>query len=412
MLPVESELHLALKVAAPEMEVNDLAAWLFEARNDMAQLILARLLEEMQEQQLERVLRGELEIVCRGCGVIEPHPLLRRGFRGRKVRTSFGEVRFRLRQVTCGECRATWSPFQELLGLRPRQRIAEELERRLVDWVTQLSYAKTSRVGGEWLGATLSPRGLHQAVQRRGEAVEFTREGRAEVVVADGTKVPAGDKHGGEEVRLAFHIQGRSQVGGRRVRALKRLVSFGIGPGDWKQVLPPSLRAGLIVTDAGPGLRECVRDHHPGTRHQLCEWHLGYTLGHFLLADGFRLKQRRAIVREFMRVFSMPSKAEARARYAAFADAFKSHRRSGPLLRDAAPYVLYDDPPSQERTTSIVEREMREINRRVDVGARWSIPGVTHLLKLRLAQRCNPDDYENLWPCTRQPSSSAVVPIA
>jgi hypothetical protein len=411
MLPVESELHLALKVAAPEMGVNDLAAWLFKARNEMAHLILAGLLEEMQEQHLERVLREEVEIVCRGCGVIGPRPLLRRGFRGRKVRTSFGEVRFRLRQVTCGECRATWSPFQELLGLRPRQRITEELERRLVDWVTQLSYAKTSRVGGEWLGATLSPRGLHRAVQRRGQAVEFTREGRVDVVVADGTKVPAGDKHGGEEVRLAFHIQGRSRVGGR-TRALKRLVSFGIGPGAWKRVLPPSLRADLIVTDAGPGLRECVRDHHPGTRHQLCEWHLGYTLGHFLLTDGFRLKERRAIVRDFMRLFSMPSKAEARARYAAFANAFKGHRRSGPLLRDAAPYVLYDDPPSEERTTSIVEREMREINRRVDVGARWSIPGVTHLLKLRLAQRCNPEDHKKLWSSTRRPTSSVVVPIA
>jgi hypothetical protein len=74
--------------------------------------------------------------------------------------------------------------------------------------------------------------------------------------------------------------------------------------------------------------------------------------------------------------------------------------------------VLYDDPPSEERTTSIVEREMREINRRVDVGARWSILGVTHMLKLRLAQRCNPDDYEKLWRSIRQPSSWAVVSVA
>ncbi len=40
---------------------------------------------------------------------------------------------------------------------------------------------------------------------------------------------------------------------------------------------------------------------------------------------------------------------------------------------------------------------MREVNRRVDNGARWSVPGVAHLLRLRLAQRCNPDDYERLW---------------
>jgi hypothetical protein len=122
-----------------------------------------------------------------------------------------------------------------------------------------------------------------------------------------------------------------------------------------------------------------------------------------LLADGFKLKERRALVRDFMRVFSLPSKAEARARYAAFGEALKGYRRSGPLLRDAAPFVLYDDPPSEERTTSIVEREMREINRRVDVGARWSIP---------LAQRCNPDDYEKLWRSIRQPSSWAVVSVA
>ncbi len=124
------------------------------------------------------------------------------------------------------------------------------------------------------------------------------------------------------------------------------------------------------------------------------------------------MKKRRAIVREFMGLFSLPSKRQARARYAAFADTFKDYRRSGPLLRDAAPYVLYDDPPSAERTTSIVEREMREINRRVDVGARWSIPGVAHLLKLRLAQRCNPDDYERVWSSTRQPNSWAVVSAA
>jgi hypothetical protein len=32
-----------------------------------------------------------------------------------------------------------------------------------------------------------------------------------------------------------------------------------------------------------------------------------------------------------------------------------------------------------------MEREMRELNRRTDVGARWSVPGIMNLTKLRLA---------------------------
>ena len=34
-------------------------------------------------------------------------------------------------------------------------------------------------------------------------------------------------------------------------------------------------------------------------------------------------------------------------------------------------------------TTTPVEREMREINRRADVGVRWSIPGVENLLLVK-----------------------------
>ncbi len=84
MLPVESELHLALKLAAPGMVVNDLAIWLFGARDEFVRLILARLLEEMQEQELERVLREESELVCRRCGVVHRGRggVLRRGLRG------------------------------------------------------------------------------------------------------------------------------------------------------------------------------------------------------------------------------------------------------------------------------------------------------------------------------------------
>jgi len=106
----------------------------------------ADLIEQLQEQQFAAVQAGSREIVCERCGVVNcgaGGTLLRRGNRTRKLKTSSGILVFSLRQFTCGDCRRTWSPFMESLGLRPRQRVSEELERQLVEAVTEYSYAKT-----------------------------------------------------------------------------------------------------------------------------------------------------------------------------------------------------------------------------------------------------------------------------
>lgn len=50
----------------------------------------------------------------------------------------------------------------------------ERLLQQLVDWVTELSYRKTTRIADEWLGSTVSPRSLHAEGQRRGVEVVFT----------------------------------------------------------------------------------------------------------------------------------------------------------------------------------------------------------------------------------------------
>jgi hypothetical protein len=43
---------------------------------------------------------------------------------------------------------------------------------------------------------------------------------------------------------------------------------------------------------------------------------------------------------------------------------------------------------------------MRELNRRTDVGVRWSPYGVANMLMLRLATLHNQDDYERIWTPT------------
>lgn len=53
---------------------------------------------------------------------------------------------------------------------------------------------------------------------------------------------------------------------------------------------------------------------------------------------------------------------------------------------------------------------MREINRRTDVGVRWSIAGVKNLVALDLTRRLDPEQWEASWQLPEQavPEYSAV----
>lgn len=396
MLRAETELRVGLKVGPEGVGINDLVAEVFERKDEFCGRIVAGLLWRIQEAWLEQVLVGEAELACPGCGVIEcgTGSVLRRGRRRRRVRTSVGRLEFDLRQVTCRWCRKTWCAFTERLGLRPRQRVLDELLRRLVDWVTELSYAKTSRLGAEWLGSAVSPRRLHREVQERGAAVEFNEQGPLETLVADGTKVPAGEKARGEDVSLAFQIRGRKSRNGRPA-VEKRVVGFGMGWGHWQETLATGSEPELLVTDGETGVAELAEWYFDGTRHQRCEWHLSYGLGHALGKDGLRVAERTPLAGELSGILARGG-AKGRTQYRDFTERLRGYASAHSLLANAEPCILYS-PPSSERTTSVMEREMREVNRRTDVGARWSVRGIANLLKLRLAKRHNPDDYERVW---------------
>jgi hypothetical protein len=288
--------------------------------------------------------------------------------------------------------------------LKPRQRFSEELERKLTQWVTEFPYAKTCAVAGEWLGATLSPKSLHAVVQRRGAAVCFTPAPECAVVQADGTKVPAGPNPRGTDVWLSLQILGREKEHGR-TKVIKRIAGWGIGSRAWEQALPAGIAGEQFLTDREKGVAEWIRDTHPETLHGLCEWHLPHTLDHFLLLDGVKVRQREPYVKKLCDILSGALERRREA-YTAFTQsvAWPKARR---LLEGAATSMLYDRPRA-ERTTSIIEREMREINRRTDVGVRWSVSGVNHMLRLRHSKRINPDDFEKVWSTVQKPVFSMV----
>lgn len=397
MLTPDGSAQLLTNVEPLSVSINALLLRLPELGRCMALNWLKEILEAFQNELFVRAVQGCGEIVCDRCGVVHcgTPTLLQRGSRPRQLKTSTGVLRFNLKQLTCRDCRRTWSPFSELLGLTPRQRIAEELERKLVECVTELPYGKTCRLAKEWLGASVSPKTLHRCVQERGARLRFTPAEASAVVEADGTKVPAGRSERGMEVRFSFQILGRGEQDGRTA-VRKRIAGWGTGPGGWKKALPPGIATEVIVTDREKGLPELLAKRFPNVRHQHCEWHLCHTLNHLLYLDGMKLDDRKKLKAELGKIVWGRTITNRRERYAALCSQVAGYRKAHTMLVDAKENVLFDV-PSRERTTSVIEREMREINRRSDVGARWSEPGIDNLLRLRAARRINKDDFERVW---------------
>lgn len=396
MLTPDGSARTSLNVESWSLSINALVSSLPGLSRLLALEQARRDLSAAQDEYVDAVLGGRAELVCEGCGVIHRGPtLLRRGWRARQLKTSTGVLRFELRQLTCRECRRTWSPFGTLLGLAPRQRVAQELVRKLVECVTELPYGKTCGLAAAWLGASLSPKTLHGYVQELGSQVRFTPAAPSAVVQADGTKVPAGRSERGMEVRFSLQILGRAVKDGRTA-VQKWIAGWGVGPGAWKHVLPRGIATEVIVTDREKGLPKLLAKRFPKLRHQHCEWHLGHTMNHLLYLDGVKLAERKRLREALGKIVWGRTITNRRERYAALCSELACYPKAHAMLVDARENVLFEV-PSRERTTSVIEREMREINRRSDVGVRWSERGIDNLLRLRAAKRINKDDFERVW---------------
>jgi hypothetical protein len=408
---LETSIQRMTKIDSSSLSINDLASALPQVSREYGLEHALQVITAFQEQFIEKLFAGLEELVCERCGVVHSGSLtlLRRGSRPRQLRTSCGLLVFSLKQLTCRDCRRTWSPFGPLLGLVPRQRIAEELVRKVVEGATELSYAKTCEFAEAWLGASVTPKTLHRFVQERGARLRFTPAEPTRVVVADGTKVPAGSSERGIDMRLSFQILSRYAEHGRVV-VEKRIAGWGMGPGGWSDALPAGICTEVMVTDREKGLPELIAERFPGIRHQHCEWHLSHTLGHLLYLDGAKVKERRPLTAKLSHIVWGKHTKDRRAEYIKFCAKLARYPKAHTMLSDALENVLFEK-PSSERTSSVMEREMREINRRSDVGVRWSVSGIDNLLRLRAARRINKDDFERVWSPVRT-DAIQVVPLA
>jgi transposase-like protein len=229
------------------------------------------------------------------------------------------------------------------------------------------------------------------------------------VVLLDGTGARAGDKTNGVGVNLAIGLTGRSGPDKRR-RAHTHLLGLTVGE-DWSMMgaqLESLPAPALVVVDGETAITILAQRLWPTAPIQRCWWHLPHGLRKAFYADDAhnrhnnpnwarnRKNELAELLREQIRhehtveqaladwdTFTAKIPTALTAAHA-FLDAARPHAFTclDPNLRKALACI-----GGPELATGVIERLMREINARTDIGGvRWTIAGLRDLLTVLTAR--------------------------
>jgi hypothetical protein len=279
----------------------------------------------------------------------------------------------------------------------------------------QVSYARSVALVRDLAQVDVSATAVHGWVQSQSAEVELdATQADDRPLILDSTRVRAGKNKRGCNLNLGIAIERRRWVRGRPQLEIHP-VCFGVDQ-TWTQTGQALARQSpsRLVYDGDQDVNFWAQSVFPDKPQQRCSWHLIGQLYRHLWEDGLKKRQATAWMQSFQDALHDPlhSVPEAGSLVKALTQQMRrlGLDHSATYLAAAEPYVftyreqpdgMFFDERRQEpmaiSATSPVERQMREINRRTDVGARWCISGVTNLVRLDLVRRFDREQWHSLW---------------
>jgi transposase-like protein len=322
--------------------------------------------------------------VCHGsnCPVCSSASLIRKGWRQRVLKSTRGRLNFLVLQARCKNCGRTFRPFTSLSGLPSSRRFLDELIAKAIDLAIQMPFAQSSRILKTLTNGSMSHEGVRQKVAQRAKQLVFATANTEDTVLVDSTKVKAGVKTRGASVHLAITAKPGPKVAGRKT-IIKKLLHLHVGGIEPLRKKLNELQPQRLVHDGGEDYSDCARYV------QRCNWHLVHQLKHYLWQDGIAFEKRGNYQNRLNIVLWDTNNGIKN--YALLAKEMEvagltSTTKHLKGARDEA-FTWVNNPGFSFTTTSPLEREMRELNRRADVGARWSINGIENVLKVLFHKR-------------------------
>jgi|LGOV01.1.fsa_nt_gb hypothetical protein len=230
---------------------------------------------------------------------------------------------------------------------------------------------------------TLSAEGIRRVLADKAAQVVLPRARPGQTVLIDATKVKAGTKERGEPVYLAVTAE-PGPLKNQRPSCRKQLVHLHVGGSNSLKPKLAELGVTHVVHDGGDDLSGYV------SKVQRCRWHLGHQLKHYLWQDGIPPAMRSAFQVATNDILGDRHHGPQRyQRWQTNLTKLGLSLAANHLKYAETEAFTYLKEPFAYIDTSPLEREMRELNRRADVGARWSPKGLENVLKLLFHQRLN-----------------------
>lgn len=381
--------------------------------------LLLSLLDERLSLSLLGKIDGWRPVPC--CA----HPRYEsKGRRPRRFRTGIGEVKVEWRQMVCRNCGRHLIPLREFLRLSPYQSKSQELERTVVEVVSEQSYRRSSS-HLQTIGKIPVPKSTSHRWVAQSDCDESEWPPDLRYILADGTsyrrrpnRSKQQDHHG--EVRVVLGVDDRGD-----------LLGLGAYSGwSWTEIREDldRLRGGhgkarLLISDGEPGLADNLAGL--ADDYQRCHWHALRDVGYSLWRDGLlkpvrdperrRLKgileiqlpsgsvesvakkDRRGILSRMKQAEQGLDKMIAdfeRRGYRAAAGYVRSAQRHlfGHLRLWLRTGLI------APRTSSLIERWMREIGRRLKrIAFGWSEEGAAKMTRIIIKHLASKEEWERWW---------------
>lgn len=318
------------------------------------------------------------------------------------LETLFGKIHVPQLQLQCC-CGHKFFITREILGIQRRRHTSDATEKKLGLLGALTSFRVSAKITSLF-GIALDKMRMWRAVQKVAKSLSFELDpAQKPEVEADGTGIPTvGVKKRGRELKVAVQ---RKKGGGIRIAGL------GIGPydGGWGAVFSPMIpvirtfKTFLLVTDGDTSIFKALGDKVRIVL-QRCLFHIPHQLKHTLWKDNVK-RGGPDWSSAMSRIHSICSAryldADEETVRKAVDDRLKQldyliarcetegFKHSAAYLKNAKP-DLFSGVLNRfsGRTTSLVERVMRTVNMRINVG-KWSMPGALNVNKIRLAYYYN-----------------------
>lgn len=375
--------------------VNDIIQQIQTSLKNTPSQLIGCILNDVQKSILDKYMgkkwnefkNKSVPWICPHC--LERSSFVRRGSRARKLKSSSGTIEFNLFQVTCSSCTKTFSPFPQVLGLKPRARTSSEFEEKILSIVLNNSYSKTSDTIDLLTNESISHTSIHSLVSRASNLMNLEhKQSHFKEVIVDSTKVKTAHSSRGSDIQLVLAPMTKT-VRYNRVINNKKLLYIGVN----KSL--KSMNRNLskytcenVITDGDKAYNALTSDVFEKATHRRCLWHLPRTLNHLLYMEGIPGNERKCFSQALIGILKERDFSKSRNEYVKFTYLFKRIGMTSieNFLKNAFNGIFYNEEDwintKVNRSNSLIEREMREINRRTDVGCRWSDEGCENLIKL------------------------------